>query len=77
MVSTKIKVVQWTEVFDTRIYPAKAIEQAIKAYASLGTFKTKQLAKKIEVTAQIPAEGDYHFREEFANYVLGMTIKCK
>ena len=79
MVSKKKKtaLVEWTEVFDTRIYPPEAINLAIKDYASLGSFTVKHKVGKIEVRAAIPAESDFHFRQEFSNYVLGMTIKCR
>jgi hypothetical protein len=69
--------IQWSETFDTRIYPLKAIRQAIKDYSSLGTFTIHEKDGKVEVKAAIEAESDFHFRQEFANYVLGMTIKCK
>ena len=69
--------VEWTEIFDTRIYPLKAVSQAVKDFASLGTFTMQENPGKIEVKAAIPAESDFHFREEFSNYVLGMVIKCK
>ncbi len=73
----KFVLVEWTENFDTRVYPLKAISQAVKDFASLGTFTMRENLGKIEVKAAIPAESDFHFREEFSNYVLGMAIKCK
>jgi len=73
----KLKVIEWTEKFDTRIYPSKAIDLAVKDYASLGTLTTQGGPEGIEVKASIPAESDFHFREEFSNYVLGMVIKCR
>ena len=73
----KLNLVKWTEIFDTRIYPSKAVSQAVKDYASFGTFTMWERPGKIEVKAVIPVESDFHFREEFSNYVLGMAIKCK
>ena len=73
----KSTLVEWTEIFDTRIYPLKAISQAVKGYESLGDCTIQESIGKIEVRASIPAESDFHFREEFSNYVLGMVIKCR
>ena len=73
----KFILIKWVETFDTRIYPLKAVSQAIKDYASLGTFNMQKKSGKIVVKASISAESNFHFREEFANYVLGMAIKCK
>ena len=79
MTSRKNKsvLVRWTERFDTRIYPAQAVSQAVKDYASFGTFAMQENLGKIEVKAAIEAESDFHFKEEFSNYVLGMAIKCR
>ena len=73
----KLKLVEWIENFDTRIYPLKAVSQAVKDYASIGTFTMQEVPGNIKVNASINAESDFHFREEFSNYVLGMVIKCK
>jgi hypothetical protein len=73
----KTGLIKWTAVFDKRIYPAKAVRQAVKDYASLGTLKMQACAGKIKVKAVLPAGSDVHFREEFSNYVLGMAIKCR
>jgi hypothetical protein len=73
----KLTSVEWTAIFDTRIYPSKAVSQAVKDYAPLGTFTMQKRPGKIEVKAVIPVESDFHFSEEFSNYVLGMAIKCK
>jgi len=73
----KSTLVEWTETFDTRIYPVKAVSQAVKDHSSLGTFIMREDLGKIEVRAAIPAESDFHFRQEFSNYVLGMVIKCR
>ena len=73
----KLNLVEWAEDFDTRIYSSKAVRQAVKDYAPLGTFTMQEHPGKIEVKAVIPAGSGVHFREEFFNYVLGMVIKCR
>ena len=77
MASKKERLVKWTELFDPRVYPLKAVNQAVRDYATLGKFTVRPKAGKIEVKAVIAAESDFDFREEFANYVLGMVFKCK
>ena len=73
----KSKLIRWSEVYDMRIYPKQAVSKAIEDYSSLGKFAMKESNGRIMVKAFIPAESDFHFREEFSNYVLGMVIKCR
>ena len=68
---------KWTEIFDTRIYPANAIRKALKDFGPFGSFTVREASGKMLVKAAIHVQSDAHLREEFSNYVLGMVIKCR
>ncbi|MGE5279680.1 MAG: HxsD-like protein [Deltaproteobacteria bacterium] len=63
--------------FSKRIYPKKAVRAAARAFASFGRFRIREKDGYyvVEVAdAASPLTGEW--RDEFGNYVLGMTKKC-
>ncbi len=63
--------------FNTRIYKEKAILEAIKVYSKIADFFLVREEDYIKVYIKnIPPEFSKTLKDEFCNYVLGITKKC-
>lgn len=63
--------------FNTRIYKKKAIQKAISAYSHFAGFKCVYGKNHIRVKIDCRDPDIKNvIADEFANYVLGVTVKC-
>lgn len=63
--------------FNTKIYKKEAIKEAISAYSHLAKFTINNTKNYIRVKIDnANSEFKNILRNEFSNYVLGMTKKC-